>query len=200
MRNRAEANEANVSLWIPYVTSFMVHYRQPPSTVKLPSRLEQCIVPNSTHAIAKNYTLTITILDIIHLPWRRIMPRIVIVKLIYHRHKPIDSINLLGSQRRHVFLVRYGQTYKLSRVLNRRQDTQFPGVQLGHYVPRGYKYGNLALQIGGVSDETVKYGYGFCATRTIKLLHCKLQTRPVLREGTSQKKDRKFPTGSNIWS
>jgi hypothetical protein len=22
-------------------------------------------------------------------------------------------------------------------------------------------YGNLALQIGGVSDETVKYGYGF---------------------------------------
>jgi hypothetical protein len=25
----------------------------------------------------------------------------------------------------------------------------------------GYKYGNLALQFGGVSDETVKYGYGF---------------------------------------
>jgi hypothetical protein len=24
-------------------------------------------------------------------------------------------------------------------------------------------YGNLALQVGGVSDETVKYGYGFCA-------------------------------------
>jgi hypothetical protein len=28
-------------------------------------------------------------------------------------------------------------------------------------VPGGYKYGNLALQVGGVSDETVKYGYGF---------------------------------------
>jgi hypothetical protein len=25
----------------------------------------------------------------------------------------------------------------------------------------GNKYGNLALQVGGVSDETVKYGYGF---------------------------------------
>jgi hypothetical protein len=29
------------------------------------------------------------------------------------------------------------------------------------YYPGGYKYGNLALQVGGVSDETVKYGYGF---------------------------------------
>jgi hypothetical protein len=28
---------------------------------------------------------------------RWIMPRIVIVILIYHRHKPIDSINLLGT-------------------------------------------------------------------------------------------------------
>jgi hypothetical protein len=28
-------------------------------------------------------------------------------------------------------------------------------------VSGGYKYGNLALQVGGVSDETVKYGYGF---------------------------------------
>jgi hypothetical protein len=27
---------------------------------------------------------------------------------------------------------------------------------LGHPVPGGYKYGNLALQVGGVSDETVK--------------------------------------------
>jgi hypothetical protein len=25
----------------------------------------------------------------------------------------------------------------------------------------GYKYGNLALQVGGVSDETEKYGFGF---------------------------------------
>jgi hypothetical protein len=33
-------------------------------------------------------------------------------------------------------------------------------------VPGGYKYGNLALQVEGVSDEIVKYGYGFRATRT----------------------------------
>jgi hypothetical protein len=29
--------------------------------------------------------------------------------------------------------------------------------------------GNLALQVGGVSDGTVNYGYEFCATRTITL-------------------------------
>jgi hypothetical protein len=36
------------------------------------------------------------------------MSRIVTVLLIYHRHRPIDSINLLGSSlRRNVFPVRY---------------------------------------------------------------------------------------------
>jgi hypothetical protein len=34
-------------------------------------------------------------------------------------------------------------------------------IYLGHPVPGGYKYGNLALQVGGVSDETVKFGFGF---------------------------------------
>jgi hypothetical protein len=32
---------------------------------------------------------------------------------------------------------------------------------------------------GRVLDETVKYGHGFCVTRTIEWLHCKLQTRPL---------------------
>jgi hypothetical protein len=42
------------------------------------------------------------------------MSRIVIVILIYRRHKPRDSINLLGSyRRRNVFPVRYGQTYRV---------------------------------------------------------------------------------------
>jgi hypothetical protein len=41
-------------------------------------------------------------------------------------------------------------------------------TDLGHPVPGGYKYGNLALQVRGVSDETVNYGYGFCATPTIE--------------------------------
>jgi hypothetical protein len=38
----------------------------------------------------------------------------VIVVLIYHRHKPIDSTNLLDSYlRRNVFPVRYEQTYRV---------------------------------------------------------------------------------------
>jgi hypothetical protein len=42
------------------------------------------------------------------------MSIIVIVVLICHRHKSIDSINLLGSsRRRYVFPVRYGQTYRV---------------------------------------------------------------------------------------
>jgi hypothetical protein len=42
------------------------------------------------------------------------MSRIVIIILIYHRHKPIDSINMLGSlRRRNVFPVRYGETYRV---------------------------------------------------------------------------------------
>jgi hypothetical protein len=38
------------------------------------------------------------------------------------------------------------------------QGIQCEGVKLGHPVSGGYKYGNLALQVGGVSNETVKYG------------------------------------------
>jgi hypothetical protein len=33
-------------------------------------------------------------------------------------------------------------------------------------VPGGYKYRDLALQVGGVSDETEKYGREFCGTST----------------------------------
>jgi hypothetical protein len=50
------------------------------------------------------------------------MSRIVIVILIYHRHKPIDNINLLGSKRRrNVFPVKYGQVY--SAELSFKQKT-----------------------------------------------------------------------------
>jgi hypothetical protein len=45
---------------------------------------------------------------------RCILSRIVIIILIYHRHKPIDIIGQLGLYRRHnVFSVRYGQTYRV---------------------------------------------------------------------------------------
>jgi hypothetical protein len=49
---------------------------------------------------------------------------------------------------------------------------------------------------GGASEETVKHGYGFWATRTIEWLHCKLQTRPLVREGALQKQNRKFQTAT----
>jgi hypothetical protein len=41
-----------------------------------------------------------------------------------------------------------------------------PVPEVVNPVPVGYKYGDLALQVGGVSDETVKFGYGFYATLT----------------------------------
>jgi hypothetical protein len=34
--------------------------------------------------------------------------------------------------------------------------------------PGGYKYEDLVFQVGGVSDETVIYGYGYCTTVTIE--------------------------------
>jgi hypothetical protein len=61
-------------------------------------------------------------------------------------------------------------------------------------VPGGYKYGNLALQVGGVSDETVKYGYGICVTQTIELREDpKLQIancRPILSSERAPHRDK----------
>jgi hypothetical protein len=52
-----------------------------------------------------------------------------------------------------------------------RKGTQCPGVYLGHPVPGGYKYGDLALQVGGVSRiETIKYGVESRGTQTRKRL------------------------------
>jgi hypothetical protein len=39
---------------------------------------------------------------------------------------------------------------------------------VGHPVPGGCKYVNLPLHVAGVSDETVKYGYGFFTTLTLE--------------------------------
>jgi hypothetical protein len=44
---------------------------------------------------------------------------------------------------------------------------------MGHPVTGGYKYGNLVLQIGRVSDEAVKCGFG-------PLSDCTANCRPVL--------------------
>jgi hypothetical protein len=47
------------------------------------------------------------------------MSRIVIVILIYQHHKPVDTINLLDSERRrNVFPVRYGQTNRVELSFN----------------------------------------------------------------------------------
>jgi hypothetical protein len=47
------------------------------------------------------------------------------------------------------------------------KGTQCPGVYLGHSVPGGYKYGDLVLQVGGVSRiGTIKYGLEFHGTWT----------------------------------
>jgi hypothetical protein len=69
----------------------------------------------------------------------------------------------------------------------------------------GYKYGDMAHQIGGVSDETVKHGYGFYATRTIEWLYSKTadpsshqRGRPI--ETRQQLSDKNLWTGCNIWS
>jgi hypothetical protein len=65
----------------------------------------------------------------------------------------------------------------------------------------GYKYGNLVLQIGGVSEETVIYGYGSCATLTSEWLHSQLQTSPLIREGAFHKETNNCQTKKiKIWS
>jgi hypothetical protein len=44
--------------------------------------------------------------------------------------------------------------------------TQCLGVQPGHPVTDGYKYGDLALQVGGLESETIKYAHEGRGTRT----------------------------------
>jgi hypothetical protein len=56
------------------------------------------------------------------------------------------------------------------------------------------KYGGLALQVGGVSDETVKYDREFCGTSAQEWLlwqgpeatYSNLQNRPLVREGATK--------------
>jgi hypothetical protein len=70
----------------------------------------------------------------------------------------------------------------------RRKGNQVPGVYLGNPVFWGYKYGDLAHQVGGVSKiGTIKYGLesrGTALTRTSS--NNKLQTCPLVRKGTAK--------------
>jgi hypothetical protein len=68
----------------------------------------------------------------------------------------VTQINLIYSH-----LLQEGQDTKTNWPTDRRSQcdfdyrkrTQCPGVYLGHLVPGGYKYGNLALQVGGESQK-----------------------------------------------
>jgi hypothetical protein len=53
-------------------------------------------------------------------------------------------------------------------------------------VPGGYKYGDLALQVVGVSNEKVKYDREFCGASTQKQFYSQLQTHPLVREGATK--------------
>jgi hypothetical protein len=62
--------------------------------------------------------------------------------------------------------VRTTSTAALRVVRGDKKGNPVPGSITGPPGPGGYKYGDLALQVGGVSDETVKYGREFCRTST----------------------------------
>jgi hypothetical protein len=69
-----------------------------------------------------------------------------------------------------------------------RKGTQCPGVYLGHSVPEGYKYGDLAFQVGGVSRiGTIKYGLESHGTALVRTSgNSKLQTCPLIRKGATK--------------
>jgi hypothetical protein len=82
---------------------------------------------------------------------------------------PACSLQLLLCLARAVYPCGDGLEYlhrSLASRKRRQKGNPVPGVQLGHPVPGGYKYWDLALQIWGISDETVKYGREFCGTST----------------------------------
>jgi hypothetical protein len=60
--------------------------------------------------------------------------------------------------------------------------------------------GTWSSRLVGVSDETVIYGYGPCATLTSDRLHCKLQTRPLVRDGALHDETRTCQTEENLKS
>jgi hypothetical protein len=68
------------------------------------------------------------------------------------------------------------------------KGTQCPGEYLVHPALGGYKYGDLALQVGGISRiGTIKYGLesrGNAMARTSS--NSKLQTHPLIREGATK--------------
>jgi hypothetical protein len=84
-----------------------------------------------------------------------------------------------------------------------KKGTECVGVQLGHPFLGGYKYGDLALQVGGVSrwdNKMWSWVLRDLGPRVIASCTSKLQTHPLVREGAPQHEDRKCPTLIQIWS
>jgi hypothetical protein len=67
-------------------------------------------------------------------------------------------------------------------------------LEISHCTNMTSQYGDLVLQVGGVSDETVKYAVSSaglrpksdCSGKAQKQLYSKLQTCPLLREGATK--------------
>jgi hypothetical protein len=59
---------------------------------------------------------------------------------------------------------------------------------MDHLVPGGYKYWDLAFQVGGISRiGTIKYGLESSGTALARASsNSKLQTRPLVREGATK--------------
>jgi hypothetical protein len=55
-------------------------------------------------------------------------------------------------------------TVALRVVRGEGKGTQCSKVYLDYPVPGGYKYGDLALQVAGISNEKIKYCREFCGT------------------------------------
>jgi hypothetical protein len=100
-----------------------------------------------------------------------------------HPEHAIEGGNDVAAQ---VYILTVGNKNTLLR--GDGKGTQCPEVYLGHPVPGGYKYGDLALQTGGVSRTgTIKYGLesrGTVLARTSS--NSKLQTRHLVREGATK--------------
>jgi hypothetical protein len=57
-------------------------------------------------------------------------------------------------------------TVTLQVVGDDEKGTQCLGIKLGNHVPGRYKYGDLALLVGGLESETLKCGHESRGTRT----------------------------------
>jgi hypothetical protein len=67
---------------------------------------------------------------------------------------------------------------------------------LGHPVPGGYKYMDLAVKVGRVSNGTIKYGREFCGTSTQVSL---LWQGPLVREGAPYQETQIVRQKTKIW-